>query len=534
MMSATIVWASVPTAEVVCTDTGFALTVNKLPEVGKTQVMDIEIGSGSGDSDCTFTGGAVNNTVGNTVGISVTQQNISSTTELPYTQSGVKCGGTFANNVQSDATHIEYENNVTVTVRQIWNTGGRAISREDKYKMVLLCRLTKFSNVSVNGSSWAVERTSITPTVVEGANDTFNFVYGFTHAHMDSGTYKSTYTIGDWIQLDVKTIVSTPAFKTIVQKCWFTASSNKDDPTRDVWLDNRCPVGDKNFEDIRAASDSLTSLKVRAFFFTDAPSSSIFAHCLVATCLDADSSPECTFCQNARRRRNALLQPKMEESKSAGIQQRVVSLEQPILIDSNEVVVVRCGRNMVYDRIAKECSSENILQISGLYLDIPWVEDYANTSSKAFKDFAIGIGYKLYALTQMVDESDAIVGLDIVGAKKGSVILTVIIKYATTSSASSSFLVFKRAMRQSENHRANKVLHIRNDKVIEYINLNQPLAPDGGLSMEHLSVIIVAVVVLCVAVLLSLVAVFKIRHNRRGAAGNTGVEIKGENNPNYY
>jgi hypothetical protein len=221
----------------------------------------------------------------------------------------------------------------------------------------------------------------------------------------------------------------------------------------------------------------------------------------------------------------------MEENKSAGIQQRVVSLKQPILIDSNKVVVVRCGRNMVYDRIAKECSSENILEISGLYLDIPWVDDYANASSQVFKDFAIGTGYKLYTLSQMVDESDEIVGLDIVGAKKGSVILTVIIKYATASSASSSFSVFKLAMQQSQNHRANKGLHIRNDKVIEYINLNRPVTP--GLSMQNLLVIIVAVVVLCFAVMVSVVAIFKIRHNRRGQAGNTGVEIKGENNPNY-
>jgi hypothetical protein len=105
-----------PTGTVVCTTYGFAITIKKPYETGKTQVIDIKIGDGkdnadADDSDCSFTGtkdnegnvAAIKNSQGFT-GATVEQNKISSTySRLPYAKKAdnngqdgkAKCGGTL-------------------------------------------------------------------------------------------------------------------------------------------------------------------------------------------------------------------------------------------------------------------------------------------------------------------------------------------------------------------------------------------------------------------------------------------------------
>ena len=239
-----------------------------------------------------------------------------------------------------------------------------------------------------------------------------------------------------------------------------------------------------------------------------------------------------------RRRRNALPEPKdagrIDDKNNRGwIEHRVVTSKQAIILDRNDVIVPKCGGDFVYDRVAKICSNENLLEISGLYLDIPWNVEYANTSSQTFKDFASGKAYQLYVLTQMTDGGNDIVGLDVVSAKKGSVILTIRIKYSARLNAASAFEVFQRAVfSPTYRQRTANILNIRTEKVIEYVEIKRP-SPSSGLSVENLTLIIALVVVLCAAVFISVIAMLKVRHARRGASSNAGSEMKAHDNPNF-
>ena len=293
---------------------------------------------------------------------------------------------------------------------------------------------------------------------------------------------------------------------------------------------------------------------MKAFFFTDKDADAISVTCDLLICLAGDTTAECTqptrteavssgggggcaMQTRKRRRRNVLPEPadlkSVEDKKNnvGWIEHRVVTSKQTILLDRNDVIVPTCGGDFVYDRIARTCSNENLLEISGLYLDLPWNIDYANTSSKTFKDFARGKAYQLYVLTQMTDGGKDIVGLEVVGAKKGSVILTVRIKYSATSDAASAFEVFQRAVYSSERNRAANVLNIRTEKVIKYVEVKGPSA-SSGLNVENLTLIIV-IVVLCIAVFISVVAVLKVRNARRGTSKKEVPEIKAHDNPNF-
>jgi hypothetical protein len=132
----------------------------------------------------------------------------------------------------------------------------------------------------------------------------------------------------------------------------------------------------------------------------------------------------------------------------------------------------------------------------------------------------------------MTDSPNVIVGLEVVSAKKGSVILTVRIKYSATSNAASAFEVFQRAiLNVPARQRATNTLNIRSDKVIEYVQVKRP-SPSSGLNVENLTLIIV-IVVLCAAVFISVIAVLKVRQARRGASSNAGSEMKAHDNPNF-
>lgn len=239
----------------------------------------------------------------------------------------------------------------------------------------------------------------------------------------------------------------------------------------------------------------------------------------------------------SRRRRNAQPETRVKRSvddknNRGWIEHRVVSSEKALLLDRNDVIVPTCGGDFVYDRLARTCSNENLLEISGVYLDLPWNIEYANTSSQTFKDFATGKAYQLYVMTQMVDSSNVILGLEVVSAKEGSVILTIRIKYSAASNGASAFEVFQRAIKHSpEAKRAANVLNIRTEKVIEYVEVKRP-SPSSGLNVENLTLIIV-IVVLCAAVFISVIAVLKVRQARRGASSNAGSEMKAHDNPNF-
>lgn len=562
ILSAATVSASAPTGTVTCNEATFSIEIVKLFETDKDQEIDITIGTGklpdgsAADNDCTFTAGAVVSPGGKTV----SQNDISSKTELSYGsdtsgQDGKgKCGGTLKNS--DDGDKIEFKVAVEVIVRETL----RAIDRELKYTMPLVCQLTRAVSAKTGLQGWVIDTASLAATDATMATQSIDFKIEINFHADSSGSQGAVITTGDafvmgtWVHIQVKEKTTNALFKFATKKCWFIASS---DSTQDIFFNDYCPVQKSkafdDFTEITGKNDPKFDMKTKAFFFTGKKTDTITVACDLFVCLTDDTSSDCTqrpkdtaldatppgcAMTAKRRRRNALpellrTRRSVDDKNNRGwIEHRVVKSKQAIMLDRNDVIVPTCGGDFVYDRVTKTCSNENLLEISGLYLDIPWNVDYANTSSQTFKDFASGKAYQLYVLTQIADGGNVIRGLEVVSAKKGSVILTVRIKYSESSNAASAFEVFQRAiLNVPARQRATNTLNIRTDKVIEYVEVKRP-SPSSGLNVENLTLIIV-IVVLCAAVFISVIAVLKVRQGRRGASSNAGSEMKAHDNPNF-
>ena len=51
-----------------------------------------------------------------------------------------------------------------------------------------------------------------------------------------------------------------------------------------------------------------------------------------------------------------------------------------------------------------------MLEVKGIYLDLPWYSQYSDTNSKAFKDMAAEKAYKLLTLVKIQQENQEIIG----------------------------------------------------------------------------------------------------------------------------
>ena len=207
------------------------------------------------------------------------------------------------------------------------------------------------------------------------------------------------------------------------------------------------------------------------------------------------------------------------------IEQRTITSRQHIVFDDTEVFVPTCAEGYVYDRKNEECTNQHLMEVKGVYLDIPWNPLYANTTSEAFKDFAREKGYQLYALLQASEEGQNIEGVKVVGAKQGSVILDVQIKYADKLDASTAFQHFENALRTttSRSSRIINILSIRQDKTIEYVPITDPKTDIGKMTL------IVLVVVFLAVIFISGITFYKVKQIRRRSPSTNG-NVKGFDN----
>ena len=141
--------------------------------------------------------------------------------------------------------------------------------------------------------------------------------------------------------------------------------------------------------------------------------------------------------------------------------------------------------------------------------------------------------YQLYGLVQLVDDADNILGVKVVGARQGSVILDVQIVYKSTIDSSQAFDTFKKAIQDPEpTARASRIIHILNikrEKVIELVEI----APRPASSEIDKTMLIVLVVVLAAVVFIAGLVALKIRQVRRAPAATTGAhpQVKSFENP---
>ena len=86
----------------------------------------------------------------------------------------------------------------------------------------------------------------------------------------------------------------------------------------------------------------------------------------------------------------------MRRSVDSGvIEKRTLTSKQHVLFVNEAIFTPECDTNAVYDRETKRCTEKNVMQVDGIYLDIPWKEEFGNTSSKAFKEMAQEKAYQV-------------------------------------------------------------------------------------------------------------------------------------------
>merc|ERR1712183_579012 len=447
---------------------GTPLFTQAFPDASEVIGWEVDIGGVShGDAACSASHANVASASHASETLTGTDFTVGGTgsAEIPYTISDTPvCGGTLAYNA-GDASEIEYIVAVDITVTE---TLRGVINRQLKYVFELKCHLVRAPNPVTSSEEWTILDALVTTSGGTNEADTFTFPIEMNmYTDNDRGTtHDAAFTkqMGENLHLRLS----------------------------------------------ETAPDSNFNINIEAFFFNGAKASAIYFHCQVLICKQTDSDGTCVQqtnvgCAGGKRKRRDIV-------RGGPIETRTLTSKQHIILDNTEILTPECAENAVWDRSTKQCAANNIMEVKGVYLDIPWKEELANTSSKAFKDFAQEKAYQIFALLQLSEEADRILGVKVVGARQGSVILDVQIVYAPTMAPPEAFTTFKKAIHNPpiKAQRVVNILNIRRDKVIEYIDVaHEPLTDVNKM------IIIVLVVVLVAVLFISGLVIFKLRQIRR-------------------
>ena len=326
-------------------------------------------------------------------------------------------------------------------------------------------------------------------------------------------------------------------FKFTTERCWATPSDNPDDTRKDLFFNNECGVDETvTFVD-KSDSTPHFDLNVESFFFSVAPAAGIFFHCDIYICKTDDrTTGNCiqnlaADCSTSRRKRRAA-----PGSLNGPVEVRTVTSNEHIVLPKKEIFPPTCSGNTVYDREAETCVKENIVKIKGVYLDIPWVEDLADTSSEAFHNFSLTKEYQMYALVRLTNKEDNILGVKVLSAYKGPTILDVLITYKPTITSSQAYNIFKKAIHNPiPTPRASNlivdILKVNREKAIEYIEISLPHATGGEQKMTTILLVVLLIAVLFIAG----VFVFVIRRMRKVKEVTEGssAQVKSVDNPTF-
>merc|ERR1712168_60910 len=523
---------SVPTATVACTQTGFTpLFTQDFPTASEVIGWEVDIGGVShGDAACSASHANVASDGDASETLTGTDFTVGGTAsaEIPYTIGGTPvCGGTLA--YSTDTNEIEYIVAVDITVTE---TLRGVVNRQLKYVFELKCHLVRAPDPVTSSAQWTIIDALVTTSGGTNEADTFTFPIEM-NMYTDNArgtTHDAAFTMqmGQNLHLRLSETAPDSNFKFITQDCWSTPDAAHAHGTRDNFFVNMCPVDSTTtFVDVNTdGSDSDFDINIEAFFFDGSKASAIYFHCQVLICKQGDSAGACVQqttagCAGGKRKRRDIV-------RGGPIETRTLTSKQHIILDNTEILTPECAENAVWDRSTKQCAANNIMEVKGVYLDIPWKEELANTSSKAFKDFAQEKAYQIFALLQLSEEADRILGVKVVGARQGSVILDVQIVYAPTMAPAEAFTTFKKAIHNPpiKAQRVVNILNIRRDKVVEYIDIaHEPLTDVNKM------IIIVLVVVLVAVLFISGLVIFKLRQIRRVPSPVVVGQVKSFENP---
>jgi len=550
-----------PTGSVTCDEAGFQPDFDLAFQAGTTVRWKVQIGDDVGDDRCnsvSSTAAGKDQDDGQLV-TDLTNGDIeytaftSSGSFIPYSAAAGDNPTCYDPNevnpvtFEQDATHITYTAKIRVTITE---TIRHMIERKRMYKFDLECKMTRSVQESSDSAGGWTTSGTLTPDTssVSTVENTFDFPIAL-EVHPDD-TYNQDQTtsfekaMGEDIYVKMYEETTNPLFKFKATRCFFTDTSAYDDNIKDVWFDNGCPV-DKTSSIVidNTNTNDEFALKIKAFQFVTSTSNSIFVHCDITLCLQGYDDAECVqetqdqcdgIGDKKRKRRSPFLMGlakwfrRGKSPKDSGIiEHRQLTVEKPILIGVSQVITPTCSNNFVYDRVSRKCSSDNILQVDRVYLDIPWREELADPSSQAFQDFAQSVGYELYALMQY--SSEGIRGVKVIAARKGSVILTIQVIYSAHMDHSEAFNAVEQGIRGTAQTRLAQILNIRQEKIIEYIVVQPHSSASSGI--DQMTLIIIVVVAVLIAVLfISSITIWKVSKSR-GVNHVESPAVKSYDNP---
>lgn len=508
-----------PAATLVCSETGYTIQVDFSSYPSSTShVGSITIGPTEGVSGCEDTGIAINQALG-------VIHDYNSGNDNAYEESdAATCGGSIAND---NDTHIVYTVDMFVDVVETIST----ISRTYRYKFALTCTLDRVQTVT-DGVTFTVSSSLVLED--EETTESDEFTLGMELKFLDAGVPRTTTFIVNNREMINVAVAETGVigggtgnedFKFTVQKC-FTHSGAADTSGFD-FIDEECPLDRTVTHTPGGFDQNRFDFSIRAFNLVGQEGNPVYISCEIYICRNQtdnsaydDNCIQDTDCAAVTRKRRSV-------EEDAFRRKALISSPFPIQIALSGV---RCPNNFVYDSILDECTNERLLRINGVYLDIPWSPAYANISSMDFKRFARTFESHLEALILTSNKQSIIRGLRIVKARKGSVILDVIVTYAESVDAGSAFQVFEDVMYKTtaQMTRIANLLNIRKDKVIEFVPILATTADSGRVNMELILIVVIVAAVLLIALLAGMLF-YRLQQTRPEVTSNPRVAI-----PNVY
>lgn len=296
--------------------------------------------------------------------------------------------------------------------------------------------------------------------------------------------------------------------KLVVTQCLAT-------PTRDIrgvaytFFDKKCPL-DPSFKQVTAGPHHF-NFQMDAFTFIEVRGS-VYIHCHLFVCPLNSTSSACQQQCHLRQRRSADNETPLDELSviSEAISFRKVDTCVDTTCPLNAVcidmypAVCRCKSGYVYDLLEGECRNENLISIRGIHLRDDFVGSYSDPTSVDFYRYAIKLEE---ALNKMVTSRDGIIGVKVVKATKGSVVVDVLVLHSPTVTSREAYDVFVSVLMAE----SNVILDVKREKT-PY--LSEWEGEKELVSVER-NILLIAIVVPCVVISLVVLLVLKMVMKKR-------------------
>lgn len=521
-------WAiNLPTATVTCQPGGVSPII-KLSEdavdkaAGKRTAIKIVIGNGGSNCESDYKDVPVDGEA------TVTRTDIAGS-DIPV---AFGCGSTPSTD---DASKITNTVRMGVVIGLIKNNMLRPI----KYMFNLVCELNRNTQGTVGQIYTVSDKLEVEepPVVAEtfSLTTTMDFFISPAYEQVQVGDFVIDNSGLLYIAISeaLTEEASNKALKFTVQEC--IASINADSTNRDVvdaFVADEC-VSDNSIAFQRMGGDDMWAYRwqMRAFYFYGHEDKPIFIHCEMFVCEKDDdgaaqggkcvqsTKAECDIARGKRRKRR-----NTEENR-----RKIISSHQKFTVQSSQMYGPVCMPNFVYNRLTTKCTNKQLLLIKGIYLDLEWNPQYANTSSPFYLNFVRSTEFLLYSMVQQTIKENVISGIRIVGVRPGSVVLDVLVTHEPASTSEETFTIFEWVILKGSKTavRINNFLNIRSDKSIEYV----PIIIEESTGIDSKTILIVVIVVaFALVVALGLGIFYKLMSRRRSSStptnGIIGVDNK--------